>query len=462
MQENALRHLSNHKHEIDRPEISVRSLARAIRHTMSLKHLILVFVTYVFSFSPILRFGNATLNITLPLTPILVIMFLARPSIPSQSRGVFATIMTLLSALIAQSLLHAFQLDWADTTGLRWSVYSVAALLKVAILCQLEPTLVGDSCKLLRIAAQAAIANTAIVVAQIILPELTDVIDRRILILSDDVDLRSLDRIRPRGLSSFGGASLSAYLATLLSLLWITIFSSNTPPRLSDYFTSVILFVGVLASGRTGLLIILLGGVFVVISALRLASVRRFASLGALLASLVAVTTLGISALTLSSTETIEAGLNRTFEYIVRYESEGEVRVSSLDGVIEQFEAARDLPGDLTSILFGTGNYGRVVENQYLASDSGFLRLTFGSGIIGLAVWLFVSLAPPLKALGPIRQLRWGPAFLILTCIAINIKEPFILASPGFGLLLAAYLLEPYSRYRETMVGDARRTPTVR
>jgi hypothetical protein len=351
-----------------------------------------------------------------------------------------------LSVLLVQSILHGYQVAWSDTTGLRWTIYSFAALLKVALLAQFAPEIVTNPTAIFRVAAHAAAVNSGLAFAQILYPELTRLIDTQIVILSDDAQLASLDIIRPRGLSSFGGASLSAYLATLLSLLWISSISSTIRPQLLDYPVSIVLFAGVIASGRTGIAIVLVGTLFLLLQLLQNASVRRFLSIGILLTSFAVITSLGIAALTLSSTDTIEAGLSRAFEAVVRYESEGQVRISSLDGVVDQLEAVNELPRDATALLLGTGNYGRSDVNQYVASDSGYVRLAFGAGLIGTILWMSVSLAAPLKALGRIQSPRIAPAFLLLTCILINIKEPFLLGSPGFGFLLACFLLAPVAQ----------------
>lgn len=189
---------------------------------------------------------------------------------------------------------------------------------------------------------------------------------------------------------------------------------------------ATVIFVSIVLSGRTGLLVFLVGlAVFGAVSMVARSSGESGRSRKFPMLVLVAV----LSALTVYSVSFVEEltgisnALRHGFELYFVYADEGRIGTASTDVLFgRMFHGVTDLVG----LLFGTGNY---LSDGSLESDVGYVKLLFGSGIVGIVAALgyyvhvgFVAYHERTSN----RSIAFILTYLCCTMLVVNLKDFYI------------------------------------
>jgi len=218
---------------------------------------------------------------------------------------------------------------------------------------------------------------------------------------------------RSSGVTSLGGAVLAAtygYFTYLYQSTW----SSRS---LFFYIKLILLFLGTIYYGRTGLL------VYLFMTFLYNWKYMLY-SMGAYFLSFLGLRDViggktGVSLL-----------LRRVYEPVFRLTTEGSLRTDSSDMLIESYETA------LEWSLLGDGFFGRSGSYiNYVSSDVAYIRLFSGGGLVLLitaivATYLFV--VSPIKNV----KLQWVSLLLLLL---LSGKEYFLFGTGGICVLMILF-----------------------
>ncbi len=200
--------------------------------------------------------------------------------------------------------------------------------------------------------------------------------------------------IRSPGLTTGGGDALSVIqcLALIFGIYYLTEVKKKVGLLylLKHLLCFMLLFLSILLSARTGLVII-----FAYLAWLILFRIWRFFLAQRISRSFVSK----ILIILLVSSICISAGFNflmnseysrfanRAFELFINYVETGSISSSSSEALQDMYI----LPQNNTQLLFGDGNFGRNEKLPYVSSDIGYVRIIYGVGLVGCLV-LFLPL----------------------------------------------------------------------
>ncbi len=273
----------------------------------------------------------------------------------------------------------------------------------------------------------SGVAHAAIMVLAFFVGPVRDVL-YKVVILGAKGQLFIEGLYRSPGLTTGGGDTLSAMQAIsfVFGLYYVVSVRKDLPFGYFLFHLAAfsLLFVSVLLSARTGLVVLFLGIMCLIARQFFLMFMRaRFSS--ATLKKLCWLILLLVSGIPVlySGLVTSEYSrfVHRAFELYTNFVEHGKVGTSSTDELFKMFF----LPTSDTGFLFGNGNFGRDAQLKILPSDVGYVRVWFGSGIIGVVLFY----APVLFALlylykrARLYLLLFPLCFLVLVFFTVNIKS---------------------------------------
>lgn len=95
------------------------------------------------------------------------------------------------------------------------------------------------------------------------------------------------------------------------------------------------------------------------------------------------------------------------------------------------------LPQDLEILLFGSANFGRTKQLEYIPSDVGYVLIIFGVGVVGLILFLMPIIYMLYISIKNYRNIYSKMLFFILfNLILMNIKELFTLSTRGYSTIV--------------------------
>lgn len=388
---------------------------------------------YLFLFPPLLRIGNVPINAML-LLPLIVLPIAISSRMGACRANWLKPLVCIVLFQIGFFLIILSISGSADYDALRLPVYSLLMIfVAVSIVGQLRISF-GNAWQE-RMLDQLVIAgaiNASIGILFYFNNSMAYLANRFVYVY--DVEFLEMGSQRFSGLSSYGGATLSVVYALIAAKL---LFQKWNRLKGLQYASNVICFalltLGVIFSGRTGLVLLIL----VIPIALGKELYRVWIHEGKVrpFVMIPVLAGLSISALLLFfvvKTPEFESVIQWAFEFYYRYVNEGELRTSSTDAILyDQWVAP---PAD--QMLFGNGYFGRSQE-FWLPSDSGYIRMLWGSGLAGVCVSLF-----PLIWLW-IRAIKQRDPFIVLTIawlLMCSLKEIFFLGTFGVTQLLLMLL----------------------
>lgn len=226
------------------------------------------------------------------------------------------------------------------------------------------------------------------------------------------------------GLSSYGGAVLSTVYAmgVVFALLY---FQKPKKERhnITDIFIafSVALnLAGIVFSGRTGFIILLIFFIFLSISKNLFSKFRN-----AILLLFVFFGLLNLAGkISNNSDSSFYLALNRTLEGLRNYNETGNFRTSSSDALIDMFF----LPDNEKILLIGNAKFSREIVK--IKSDIFYVRIIYYAGIFFLPLFIYTFYDLFMK-----KQIKYDgieiSKFIFTSFILINFKEFFYLGISG-------------------------------
>jgi uncharacterized membrane protein len=246
---------------------------------------------------------------------------------------------------------------------------------------------------------------------------------------------------RTSGLFYHGFSSLSLFYSILLVMSFVYFSNKKNYSIIYSTLTVIILSLGILLSGRSGLVLTLINVIYLLFFNTYLSRIVSPRHLTAI--TFFYATTIVLSLFLIDFSQ-YEDTIRWAFELLFNASASGEFSTSSTDTL---FGRMLFLPDDNFEFLFGTGNFGRSDDLPYIRSDSGYVRYIFGFGLLGLIVAFsfhlyILKLAIFDKMSDP--RIRFLLLVVVLTILAGNIKDGYYLAHGGYGqilfLLLSLYI----------------------
>jgi hypothetical protein len=248
---------------------------------------------------------------------------------------------------------------------------------------------------------------------------------------------------RSPGLTSGGGDGLSVMQATALVLgfyYFISIKKRVLLPSVLLHLTFfILLFVSILLSARTGLVVLSLGLFLLATRHLVLMFYNRKVSRHTTIkfSALLVTFSVSIPALYLGFMDSDYIRFaNRAFELYINLSEHGQVGTSSTDNF---FKTMFFLPTSEMQLFFGDGNFGRDKELGFIPSDIGYVRVWFGGGLLGVILFYipFVLIAGYFAKRAILTSLFFPLVFISSALLLVNVKVYHLYGtSMGFNLFL--------------------------
>ncbi len=197
--------------------------------------------------------------------------------------------------------------------------------------------------------------------------------------------------IRSPGLTSSGGDSLSVIqsLSLIFGIYYFTEIKKEAGlfQSFAYLLSFLILFLSILLSARTGLIII-----FIFLCWLFLSKLLRFILTSKFNSIFISRMFFFIIVVSITAPLSYNYLINseysrfarRAFELFINYTESGTVTTTSTDNLKQMYF----LPKDKIHLIFGDGNFGRNESLPGISSDVGYVRMVFGVGLIGCFMML--------------------------------------------------------------------------
>lgn len=260
---------------------------------------------------------------------------------------------------------------------------------------------------------------------------------------------------RSPGLTTGGGDALSVMQATALvfGLYYFTAIKKSVRPLAFLAYTGsfILLFISILLSARTGLVILLLGIFMLGIRHLYLMLNSGLVSKANFVKFCFLFIVFSISVPLLYffiMNSEYSRFARRAFELFINFFEYGKVGTSSTDHLMTMYF----FPEFGMQYIFGDGNFGRDASLGIIQSDVGYVRIWFGGGIMGviffyapiIMLWLHYSSKAAQTAL------FFPLLFTIFTLLLVNFKVYHLYSSYfGFKILLLLLAVLIASRVKE-------------
>ncbi len=236
--------------------------------------------------------------------------------------------------------------------------------------------------------------------------------------------------IRSNGLFFSGFAILSFFQAIIFIIALVQF--SNIKNFKSKYILSIIvlpiLFLGIVLTGRTGLIILLFGIVFLLIYNCMF---TRIVNVLSTIKIVFFISILFLFLILLLDLEKFKHNIDWAFELFINFFNNKNISSASTEHL---FNEMFFLPQNELDILFGIGNFGRNEMLPYINSDSGYILFIHGYGIIGTIFSFFFFLIIffiVYKSLCP-SKLKFFSYFIIISMFIGNIKDFYFLSYNGY------------------------------
>lgn len=251
------------------------------------------------------------------------------------------------------------------------------------------------------------------------------------------------DSFRAAGLTSMSGDGLSFSQAICgLCSFFMMLRSNNNKSRLVWSLSFTLIFLSMMLVSRTGIVILLIFSGFITVFSRSNFKLRAYSILFLSMFMLTIISTVYFFMLAIDPdrlTFFLDTLLPYAFEFVFSYFEGYGFTTSSTDDMINNMLIYPDNP---MTLIFGDGYYSNPadVQQNYMGTDIGYLRILFYVGIVGS---LFIYLWYILLAYFCSRVLVFFEYrvlfFAIFGSIMVaNIKFPFVLQSASicFALLL--------------------------
>jgi|HigsolmetaAR203D_1030402.scaffolds.fasta_scaffold03170_4 hypothetical protein len=258
---------------------------------------------------------------------------------------------------------------------------------------------------------------------------------------------------RSPGLTSSGGAKLSVFqaLAMMCGLVQSADVVRSARRLILLLMACLILIGSIVLSGRTGLIVLALGIMFLTLRRIfRLVSgasvlLRNVLTIGAIGTLVVA----GIVSLELNQYQRV---LFRALEFYYSWQETGRLGTASTDVI---FSRMYFWPEDMLSLMLGTSNFGRGEELPYIESDVGYVRFVFGAGIVGTIIafshFAVIGWHVLVDRMSP-RNLKAMIGFMLSILVLVNFKELLFVDIHGWTqlvfLLFCAFVVHRQEQQR--------------
>lgn len=285
---------------------------------------------------------------------------------------------------------------------------------------------------LLRHVFGAGALHAAIMAATLFAPTLAELLYRYV-VISDEAHAFLQAGVRTAGLTATGGDGLSITQAATLvfGISYFAIHERRPLPRTVLLYTGLfaLSFFGIVFAGRTGLVLVAASLPLILLMTMGgPGSTGSVARRRLFFLTVVVTASVTVGAVVLAQSDYARL-YRRAFELFINLLQSGELRTSSTDIMGDMVF----LPSNPWALTFGTGNFGRSGEMEYIPSDIGFVRAIFGAGLVGTALlfaavmyimwyaWAHVDRVP-------LRMLMSATAVMM---VLANLKVLHIVATTG-------------------------------
>lgn len=279
-----------------------------------------------------------------------------------------------------------------------------------------------------------AFLNSIIIIAEFIFPYLRGLVES--VLAQGDSNINYTDHpFRLRGISSGGGAALSAFNAYSTFLLFFSTNQKNIKP-LPSLIIAATLTMACIFLGRTGLIISIVFLIFIFYTIIK----NKFLITSlSLIASILLVAGLFYDDLENYFSEQSEV-IGWAFEWVDVLTTDNKSTASTDDLITMLF-----VPDDVYELFFGVGHF-EALGSSFRRTDSGYLKTLMALGLF-LTIFLYshiIQLTLKTTNIGIPRRI---PVYIIILFFLIEIKEPFLYqnyASRALFLLIGFSWFQKY------------------
>jgi hypothetical protein len=418
-------------------------------------------LVFLFLFAPFLRIGGAVLHLPYLVALLLAswpVLLLLRGKGVSRGYGMFIGVFLLGYVWILMISIVRGVVDWSLQLVYLNGLLSILAAYGLAhIIHRLANGSTVAWSNLIDAVFVAGVAHACIMALAVISPSFSNAL-YSVVVLGEKGQLFLDQAVRAPGLTTGGGDALSVIQAIALVFgvhrYWQR--SGRTARDAVLHFVAfAVLFLSILLSGRTGLVVLGLGllllGLHEALRWVRRYRVRRSALVAGLAGS-VLIALAAPSVWGLLQRSAAPPVLGRALEPMNMLWQTGRLATASTDRILATMYF---MPDSEMDAVVGTGNFGRDSRLPHIPSDVGYVRTIFGAGIIGTAL-MYLVLFFPFTATRRRAQVDSKAAllvgFLVVAILVVNLKvfhfaglrESFkVLALCTASLLLAEATTRP-------------------
>ncbi len=369
------------------------------------------------------------------------------------------TVLVSMTAGFVYLLLVSAAYGFKDTDGVKAMALGFALFFAGVGVVRLYQKLYGSTfvSKLLWHIFGSAVLHSAVIIATLASPEFRQWLYTYVKV--SDVALVGLDKLyRFPGLMFSGFSILSTVNALMLvvGLVAVTETQDGRTWRVRLFFSigALAIVIAILLSGRTGMVVLALGGFCYLIARwarglrLRRSELRHIVAILGLTLVLVAALPAFVDV------SEYQRNLQFAFEFYFAFEERGTLSTTSVDELVSRHFF---LPDSTYDLVFGTSNFGRGEQLPYIASDVGYVTFIFGAGVLGLLLaysFHFTVLYYAFKSPFVDPRLSFLLTFYVLALLIVNLKDYYFISFTGYSqiwFLLVGALFAQRRERRQTL-----------
>ncbi|MBS0444566.1 MAG: hypothetical protein JSR59_01330 [Proteobacteria bacterium] len=373
------------------------------------------------------------------IVPLLALTFLFRTVVGQTEFGLAARFGLHVVLVFCYVLGVALLEGGNDLTIALQLVFAIAVLLADLQLVALYRKVYGREYlgKLLRTVFYLGASNAVIAIGTLLSSGFSDAL-HKVIAISDDATEHLSEGYRATGLFFSGASTLSMFYAFIF-LIGVVHYADSERRisqgrSLATAVTLCAILGGLIVSGRTGLVVLMLCLAIYVALYGRLEGAGRYARTNALKIGMWILMFALAAAASLVSNDSFVAIASWAFELYINILSGGGARSNSTDALQQMYF----LPGSLHEIFFGTGNFGRAESLPYIESDVGYVLFIFGAGILGMlicfSIFLHVYRLSRVRAAGP--KVSFLLKMAVLMVFIGNFKDVYFFSQNGLTQII--------------------------
>lgn len=384
------------------------------------KNILFSLLTFSFIFSPFISIASINIPIPYIINAILMIAYIYLLFKSKKISVNILKILALMGCYIFYFLIVSIYNNYYDTELSTLYFFGFINILNAYIIANLyiENYQLDAGLKIIEHVFYACSIHALIMLLAFLMPDFSRILYSFVILNDTGEEFIELG-VRSPGLTNSGGDHLSMIQAIgfICGYQLLLNYKLNLKKVILYVLCFVLLIISIMLSARSGYILLFIGCIYLTYkqASARIWNLKINKKLVYVTSAtiIIALTSFILIYYLLEKSEYSRL-FNRAFEFILNYQQTGSFSTNSTDAMSSMYF----LPSSEYHLLFGSADFGRNINtNGFLHSDIGYVRLIYGSGLIGI---LLIAL-PFILIYYQARKIKFEPLSLITIAILIVI-----------------------------------------